>query len=417
MASWDAVLRDLYALASRGIEPGLERVREALGRIGDPQESFGVVHVAGTNGKGSTAKMIAEGIVDPGVRVGLFTSPHLHSLTERFVVDGQPVTRAELAVAWTELAPRIAHIPLTFFETITVLAFELFRARGVHIAVLETGLGGRLDATNIVERPIATAITRIALDHQSWLGDTLGMIAAEKAGIMKPGVPCVVGPQEPEVDAVIDEVAGALGAPLIRPRFDGRSSTLHVRWDPWISPLLSLHLAGDHQHENLAVAVGALFAIDEACLAIVDATRAADARWPGRAETIWGRPGFIFDVGHNPNGARALSAYLEQCEGGPGPWTLVFGAMKDKDYMAMLRALRPHVSHVILTSPKLGRAAEPERMAQAGDLIIADVAEAVDEAKKRCMPEGFVIVTGSTFVVAEARAKVLGVENDPPIAF
>lgn len=415
--SWATFLSELYALASRGIAPGLERVRAALGRIDDPQGAMRVVHVAGTNGKGSVARMIAEGIVDDDACVGLFTSPHLHSFTERFVVDGEPVDQETLIAAWAPLEPRIEGIPLTFFETITVLAFQLFRARGVTIAVIETGLGGRLDATNVVERPIVTAITRIALDHQAWLGDTIEEIAREKAGIMKAGVPCVVGPQVPEVDAVIAEVAASLGAPVVRPRFDGGQKALHVRYGEYVSPLLSVHLAGDHQHENVAVAVAALQAIDESCIALVDPVRAVNARWPGRVELIRGRPDLVFDVGHNPSAARALSAYLEKCHGGFDKWALVFGAMKDKDHRAMLAELRPHVNQVFLTTPKLGRAANPKRMAEAGDVVVPDVAEAMRQARELCMPEGLVIVTGSTFVVAEARAELLSVENDPLIAF
>lgn len=390
MSGYRRALGELYALAPKGIEPGLERVRAALERVGHPERAFDVVHIAGTNGKGSTARMIAEGIVDR--RVGLFTSPHLHSLTERFVVDGQPIERGELVAAWDDLRDRLHD--LTFFETVTVLAFEIFRRRGVEIAVLETGLGGRLDATNVVAQPRVTAITRIALDHQSWLGDDLASVAREKAGIIKERVACVIGAQDPEVEAVLCEVAARLGAPLTSPTFDGPE----------------LALAGAHQRENAAVALGALRVLREQGEEI-DEARALRAEWPGRLERC-GR--VLLDAAHNPSAAAALARHLDGLE--PGPRVLLFGAMRDKDWPAMLDLLRPHVSHVVLTAPELARAARPGEMSAPGDHVVDDPGAALDRARSLAGETGLVVVAGSIFLVAEVRARVLGVEGDPPIA-
>jgi len=404
--NWESLLRELYALSPRGIQPGLERVRAALAAVGDPQRAFGVVHVAGTNGKGSVAAMVARGIVEGPV--GLYTSPHLHSLTERFRVDGDPVDQADVIDAWDALRDRVADVPLSFFEAATVLAFELFRRRGVQIAVLETGLGGRLDATNVFDRPLVTAITRVALDHQAWLGDDLASIAGEKAGILRAGVPCVLAPQEAEVDAVIARRAAQLGTPLIRPTHEGPSEALCVEADDHVSSPLWLRLPGAHQRDNAAVAVGALWMLAERGFD-VDVGRAALAEHPGRLERV---DGALLDVAHNPDGARALAAHLEQ-NAHDGPFALVFGAMKDKDWPTMLATLRPHVQHVVLTRAKLERSADPVNLGDGS--VVEDVVDAV-AAAHALVPDGTVVVAGSAFVVAEARAAILGVPTDPPIA-
>lgn len=410
--AWRLLLEELYGLAPRGIQPGLARVRDALARVGNPERAFEVAHVAGTNGKGSVAAMIAQGVVDR--RVGLYTSPHLHSLTERFRVDGAPVGREVVLDAWAAIREPLAPVPLTFFEAVTVLAFEIFRRQGVALAVLETGLGGRLDATNVIERPLVTAITKIALDHQAWLGDDLGSIALEKAGILRAGVPCVVGLQRPEVDAALDARAAALGAPLLRPRHEGPSDALRILDAPYVSPHLSLGLAGEHQKDNAAVAVAALFVLEDAGVA-VDPQRAVRAPWPGRLERLGGRPEALLDVAHNPDGAAALARALDD-EPSSRPLVLVFGAMRDKDWPAMLALLRPRVEHVVLTAAALSRSEDPARMAAPGDRVEPDVAGALRAALELAGESGTVVVTGSAFVVAEARARLLGLDADPPIA-
>ncbi|MCA9606790.1 MAG: bifunctional folylpolyglutamate synthase/dihydrofolate synthase, partial [Myxococcales bacterium] len=273
-------------------------------------------------------------------------------------------------------------------------------------------LGGRLDATNVIERPLVTAITRIALDHQAWLGDDLAGIALEKAGILRPAVPCVVAPQVPEVDAALERRAASIGAPLVRSTHEGPSSALRVRDDARVSPPLSLGLAGDHQKDNAAVAVAALWVL-EACGVAVDVAHAVRAPWPGRLERIEGVPEVLLDVAHNPDGAVALARALAD---EPRTPVLVFGAMRDKAWTEMLSILRPAASHVVLTAAPLARSEAPERMAEPADRVVPDVAEAVSVARGLAGTEGLVVVTGSAFVVAAARAFLLGLESDPPIA-
>ena len=404
-SGWSALLTQLYGLSSRGIQPGLERVRAALAAAGDPQDAFEVVHVAGTNGKGSVVSMIAEGITDR--RVGRFTSPHLHSLTERFVVDGEPVSRRLVIETWDALREPLARTPLTFFEAATVLAFVIFERAEVQLAVVETGLGGRLDSTNVCGRVCLTALTRIALDHQAWLGDDLASIAKEKAGIMRPGVPCIVGPQEPAAESAILASAGAIGAPVVR--------ALPSSHEP-------LALDGAHQRENYAIASTALGELREQGVG-VDVSRAARATWPGRLERIDGQPELLLDIAHNPNAVAALAAHLSRLApprargGNAGAQVLVFGAMRDKDWARMLELLRPHFDAVVLTKASLERAREPAQMADRGELVEPDVETALNRARELASTGGRVVVTGSSFVVAEARACALELPRDPPIAF
>ncbi|MBX3274802.1 MAG: bifunctional folylpolyglutamate synthase/dihydrofolate synthase [Sandaracinaceae bacterium] len=411
-AAWRALLEELTRAVPRGIVPGLARVRAALAAIGEPAGAFDVVHVAGTNGKGSTCAMIAHGVTDR--RVGLYTSPHLHSLTERFRVDGAPLARERVREAWEAIRAPLAALDLTFFEAVTVLAFELFRREGVALAVLETGLGGRLDATNVIARPLVTALTRIALDHQAWLGDDLASIAFEKAGILRAGVPCVVGLQAPAADAVITRVAQELGAPLVRARCEGPAEALVVCAGARSSPPLALGLAGAHQRENAAVAVGVLGVLSERGVG-VDLARALEASWPGRLERLAGSPPVLVDGAHNPDGVAALGAHLDAAEPAR-PRVLVFGAMRDKEWPAMLGALRESTEHVVLTRAALARSEDPAQMAAPGDHVAPTVPEAVALARALAGPEGLVVVAGSLFVVAEARAAVLGIEGDPPVA-
>jgi dihydrofolate synthase/folylpolyglutamate synthase len=400
-SAYERTLRELYALSSRGIEPGLARVHAALALAGHPERRFEVVHVAGTNGKGSVSNAIFHGL---GGRVGLFTSPHLHALTERFRVRGvAPVGRADVADAWAALRPRL-EAPgaprLTFFETVTLLSFRIFAARGVEVVVLETGLGGRLDATNVIERPRCCAITRIGFDHQAFLGDDLPSIAREKAGILKPGVPCVLAPQRPEARAVVAARAAEVGAPLVH------ADPERVSVAPSLAP---------HQRENAAVAAAALRLLEEGGLA-VDVPRALAAPWPGRLETIRRRGHtFLLDAAHNPDGAAALARHLERL---PGRRVLIFGAMADKDWPAMLASLRPAVDAVVFAASPLSRAERPAAFAARFDgTVAADLDDALAKAEALAPdPEDRIVAAGSIFLMAEIRARLLGLEADPPIA-
>jgi dihydrofolate synthase/folylpolyglutamate synthase len=410
---YERALTELLALAPRGVEPGLARVEAALELALHPERTFPTVHVAGTNGKGSVSAMIAEGLRAAGHRVGLYTSPHLATLTERVRVDGEPISRETFARAYDEVRGAIASPeapPLTFFEAVTVVA--LHAMRGVDIAVLEVGLGGRLDATNVVT-PRCCAITRIGIDHTSWLGPDLASIAFEKAGILKPGVPAVIAPQRAEARAVIEREAASRGAPLIHVGEDilleARGSAIVVRGAATIEAIPRLR--GAHQHDNCAVAAGVLWALEQGGLRADVRAAIEDVKWPGRLETIGP---FLFDAAHNADGCAALAAYLA---GDPRPRVLLFGAMADKEWPAMLALLGPHVREIVYTAPPLARALDPALLAQGGPPghVARDVDGAIELAR-RLAGDGEIVVAGSMYLMGLVRAKVLGIEPDPPIA-
>ncbi|MCZ7679865.1 MAG: bifunctional folylpolyglutamate synthase/dihydrofolate synthase [Sandaracinaceae bacterium] len=404
--SYEEVLAELYALSARGIEPGLERMRAALARAGHPERDVCVVHVAGTNGKGSVSAMVATGLAAAGHRVGLYTSPHLTTLTERVrVMGGPPIERADVADGWARLrgaligegAPR-----LTFFEALTVLALELFRGRGLDVVVLEVGLGGRLDATNVFERPLACAITRIGIDHTGFLGSDLASIAREKAGILRAGVPAVIGPQREEARLAIEREASRVGAPL-RWAEPGRVARAG----------LSPRLPGAHQRENAAIALGVLEALSEQGLSADPRAAVEEVEWPGRLERVEANGPFLLDAAHNADGCEALAAHLASR---PRRRVLVFGAMADKDWRAMLAILRPHVDAVVCAAPPLSRAERPEVIAAACGGHPAEHARHAVALARELAGDDEVVVAGSIYLMGEIRGLLLGLEADPPIA-
>lgn len=421
--SYDAAREALYALVPRGVVLGLEPVRSALAALGNPQRCAPALHIAGTNGKGSVAAMVEHGLLAAGRRVGLYTSPHLHRFSERVRIDGRPADEAALAEsAWTVLdaIERGTLARLTFFEATTVMAWLLFASAGVDTVVLEVGLGGRLDATNVCE-PSATAITRIALDHEAMLGGTIASIASEKAGILKPGVACVLGPDlaSGEAREVIERNAARVGAPLLdAPAFRvlARSplGRLRVRIELGAEPVeADLSLPGEHQAGNAAVAAALL---DLAGVSREQIRAGLEgARWPGRLERIGS---MLFDAAHNPDGAAALATALASMPGEPSARALVMGVSSDKNWRAMLDTLAPYFppQKRFFCAASLRRAEQPERLAHyAGGEACGSVGEAVARAKASVLPHGWVVVCGSIFVVAEARARELGIEQDPPV--
>jgi dihydrofolate synthase / folylpolyglutamate synthase len=417
----------LYGLEPRGIRLELDRMRAALALRGDPHLEVPVVHVAGSNGKGSVAAMVAAGLARAGYRTGLYTSPHLHRFVERVRVDGRPVRQEEVTRGVRRLRRTLdgADAPeLTFFEATTLLAFELFRDRGCDVAVLEVGLGGRLDATNVVASPAVCAITRLALEHTARLGTTLEAIAGEKAGILKAGVPVAVGVREPGARRVVGERARSLGAPVAWIDQDfavegGEGRHVAVRVGERHLGDLPLPLAGAHQRDNVAIAVAALVLLGDRGFPVHDrAIREglSDTRWPGRLETLRGRPPVLLDASHNPDGCAALGAHLDALPT-RGRRVLVFGAMEDKDHQAMLAAFDGRVSERIYAEPALRRAVSAQALTHIRPGRVApDVARAVAWAKEAAGPQGLVVVAGSVFVMAEARAHLLGRRTDPPIA-
>lgn len=433
--TYEETLAWLYGLAPRGIRLELDRMRAACALARDPQRSLAVIHVAGTNGKGSTSAMIERIARASGLRTGLYTSPHLHSFRERVRVDGAPIEAAEIAERARSLRALLAGPsapPLTFFELTTLLAFGAFADRALDLVVLEVGLGGRFDATNVIERPEVSVITHVDLDHQAYLGSTLSAIAAEKVGIVRAGVPVVHAGDAPlerrevSVDALIDARARALSAPSIAL---GRELALERDGERWAVTLgarrvagLTLGLRGPHQARNAALAVGAVLSFAErgarrTGLAITDeAVRAGvrDVAWPGRLEPIT-RDGvhYLLDAAHNPDGARALAADLAG-RARERPRVLVFGAMADKDWREELAILAPLVDAIVTVAPALARAERAEVLARhVGGHAASSVADGLEDASRRAGAAGLVVVCGSIFLLAEARARLLGIEQEP----
>jgi dihydrofolate synthase / folylpolyglutamate synthase len=423
-------LARLYSLAKRGARRGLDPIREACAAEGDPQDRVASVHVAGTNGKGSVAASIESIARAAGLRTGMYTSPHLMRFAERIRIDGAPIADDLLARHLTSVLDR--HPSLTFFEVATLAAFQIFYEARVELAVLEVGLGGRLDATNAVSRPRATAITSISYDHTDLLGDTIESIAGEKAGILKPGVPLVTGPLPRAAATVIEARAQELGAAPIWRVGDEIGYTAHgehlvVQGPVGRSISVTPSLQGAHQRANAAVAVGMSWLLRSPPsgippLAIEDVAIArgvASVRWPGRLETIATPDGSVLlDGAHNEEGARALADALDRRS---GPHALVFGAMGDKAWGTMVRMLaKKFVArfYVAPTAEGAGRtAADPQalRALDPSGVVVDSVDDALAAARVAVGPEGTVVVAGSLYLVGEARAILLGEPRDPQV--
>jgi dihydrofolate synthase / folylpolyglutamate synthase len=392
-----AALTALYARVPLGMRLGLEPMRLACARAGHPERSFPAVHVTGTNGKGSTCAMVESIARASGMRTGLYTSPHLCRFAERIRVDGAPIDDAAL----TRVLERALALgpDLSFFETATLAAFLTFQEQEIELGVIEVGIGGRLDATNVLTAPRCTAITRVALDHQDRLGETLEEIAREKAGIAKPGVPLFLGPMTARARDAIAEVAAAAGARV-------------VELDSSLPPEAAVSRDAAYQRENARMAwhIGAQLGIPEE--AIVRGL--AQATWPGRFERIDAADGpWLLDGAHNPDGARALVHALRGVE---RPGALIFGALADKAWREMLPLLAELPCPRFYVAPRGRAPAEPIELAKALPGTPApSLAEALVLARAVAGP-ALVVVSGSLFLVGEARARLLGLPEDPPVA-
>lgn len=410
MISYPDSVRFLYALGNeiKTAKLGLERIRAVLDALGNPQRAPRVVHVAGTNGKGSTCAMIEAGLRAGGVRTGLFTSPHLIEPTERIQIGGMAVTPDQFQQAFNVVHEAAETLDLdchpTYFETVTAMGFWLFRELGVETAVVEVGLGGRLDATNVVE-PALTAITPIDFDHETYLGHTLEAIAWEKAGILKPGVPAIFARQRPEAAVVLEARAAELGVPVKHaedfPVFD-----LEIDARGSCFSGIRVPLAGEHQIENAITAALALQSLGFSAGGI------AEARWPGRLEHVSPNPDVILDGAHNPAGARALARYLERFYADRKLW-LIYGAMRDKAVEEIGGILFPLADELILTAPDYSRALRPEALQEIAGRgrIAASIEEAIKMAA--AAPDDVMVITGSLFVVGEARALMMRRPTQP----
>jgi dihydrofolate synthase/folylpolyglutamate synthase len=412
-----------------GMKFGLETMRALVAEMGHPEREFPSLLVAGTNGKGSVVAYCDAALRASGLRTGRYTSPHLVRVNERIAVDGRDVADRDLADAVRavrEAAERLVRRRVlrahpTFFEVLTAAAFAHFRRRRVDVALLEVGLGGRLDATNVAD-PVASAIVSIDFDHEVYLGRTLAAIAGEKAGVMRAGRATVVGPLPDEALQAVRRHAGAVGARVVEATRGATFAVGHGR-ERSAPPPLDLRtpsrrypkvtpLPGAHQRHNLLVAIRLLEEAKAEGIP-VDLRRVAGAvartRWPGRLERVAGNPPLVLDGAHNPAGARSLAVHLE---GGP-PAVLLFGAMGDKDVPGLARELFPLATDIVLTRPRVSRAATPDEIARRASPLAdrarlePSVARALRLARRLARARGPgtpVVVAGSLYLVGAVKA-------------
>jgi len=420
------VLDRLHALETFGIKLGLENISRLCAALDHPERQFVSLHVAGTNGKGSVTAFTHAALLAAGIRAARYTSPHLVDLRERFVIGHEPVDAETLNRVGTDVLDAADRLlangdlaaPPTFFEATTAIAFELFRRARVEVAVVEVGLGGRFDATNVVAPPVG-AITSIALDHQQHLGNTLREIAIEKAGIIKPGMAIVTGTLPPEAEGPIADAAAARGASLIRAADGCTVTTTFVDGRPRIAVQtpadhygpVTLGLRGEHQVGNALVAIRLLEASRQRGVQVPrDAIQRglSDAEWPARLEVLplgAGRA-VLLDAAHNVEGASSLARYLARWH--PDRPPLVFAVMSDKDVDGILRALLPVTSTIVATTATTPRAMAPEAIVarvraidpQREVIVEPDADAAVQRAFAR---RDFACVAGSIYLVGAVR--------------
>jgi len=417
------------------LEPSLDRIRAFTELLGDPQRAYPVIHLTGTNGKTSTSRMIDTLLRATELRTGRFTSPHVERLGERICIDGQPLTDEELVRAFNDVAP-YTHLvdesepyPLSFFETIVGMAYAAFADAPVDVAVVEVGLGGSWDATNVADGTVAVVLP-VAVDHATYLGERPVQIAVEKAGIIKPGATAVIARQQPDVEELLLTRAAEVGATVVREGVDfgvrsraaavgGQVVTLDSLRRTYDDLFLPLH--GAHQAQNAAVALAAVeaFAGDRPLDPELVAAAFSQVTSPGRLEVVRRSPTIVLDAAHNPLGATATAAALEDSFAFD-PLVGVVGVMADKDHEGVLAAFEPHLAHVVITQNSTHRALPAEELAEVAREIYGDdrvtvvprLADAIDVATGiaesgdtgSSLSSGAVLVTGSVVTVGEARA-------------
>jgi dihydrofolate synthase/folylpolyglutamate synthase len=406
----------------------LENITILAERLGRPDRAYPSAHIAGTNGKGSTAAFLESILRHAGFRTGLNTSPHLEKINERIRINGEEISDQAFAETFTNIHERIEELLAagklrahpTYFECVTAMAFEYFARERVEFAVFEVGLGGRLDATNILS-PLVTIITRIDFDHENFLGHSLKEIASEKAGILKPGVPLVLSGQRPEAREVILARARILGCPVIEPaqifRVDqesiqeGRVHAHVIDTDSWKIFELTPSLPGRFQLENALNALAAAQLLQNRGFQIPDIAITqgiANTVWPGRLEKLQFAPDVYLDGAHNPSAARELAHFLEQNFAGRKIW-LIYAALRDKAVDEVAGLLFPHAAEVIFTAPRTSRAVSAAQLAEiaghhaARFSVIPDAERAFEQALAHAAPEDAIFITGSLYLVGQLR--------------
>jgi dihydrofolate synthase/folylpolyglutamate synthase len=413
MLTYEETLDFLYHLEVERMDLKLERVVEALRRCGSPHLRFPSLHVAGTNGKGSTASFLYSMLSVAGYRVGLFTSPHLVDFCERIRLGKRQISRDEVIEGVAEIRAIVepAGIHLTPFEMMTALAFTAFARAQVDVAVVEVGLGGRLDATNVLS-PLVSVITSIGLDHQAYLGPTLAHIAREKGGIIKAGTPVVIGRMDEESFLILREIAEERKSPSVcygkdfTVQSNAQGGIDYQGWS-WQLPDMRVGLRGRFQHDNAAVGLAALevihstLPVPEPCLR----SGLASASWPGRLEVVSERPCVILDGAHNPQAMETLHAALPEILQGRRAKVL-FGVMRDKDWRAMVPFLAEIASEIVVTRVQQPRAEDPEVLREAlaplrPTWVRMDARAACQQLMAEAKADEAVVVCGSLFLVGE----------------
>jgi dihydrofolate synthase/folylpolyglutamate synthase len=426
--AYNTCLNAMYSLRRFGIKLGLSTIRKIFKELGNPQDHFGCIHVAGTNGKGSIASGIASILKAAGYRTGLYTSPHLVTFNERIAINGRHISNARVVAAY-EAVKHVHHGSRepTFFEFATAMALYDFDREGVDWAVIETGMGGRLDATNIV-RPAVSIISNLSLEHQDYLGNTLAQIAGEKGGIIKSGAPVVTGVRQPGALSILKDIAATKSTPVYRLGKDFRVRRksgdvftffgIHNQW-----PDMKTSLMGRHQVDNAAISLAACELLNRAGATISEKNcrqGLSELHWPGRLEIVCESPRIILDGAHNLVAARKLAAFLAQ-ETDQRPITMVIGILDDKPYKAMLSALVPVTQKVIFTRPKIDRGLPPETLyteaRQYGKAIslLPDVHQAVQQAVNQAAPDDVICIAGSLYVVGEAKVSLARILPSKPL--
>ena len=419
--SYQSTLNSMYSLRRFGIKMGLATIRKILAGLGNPQNSYNCIHVAGTNGKGSVASSLASILHQAGYKTGLYTSPHLVRFNERIQVNNRPITNKNVMASYhiIKKAHHGGREP-TFFEFATVMAFHEFASQNVDWAVIETGMGGRLDATNII-RPKVSIITNISLEHRDYLGDTLEQISGEKAGIIKYRTPVITGIRQPKALAVVKKKAAEKSAPLycfgrdfkVRRNAGG---TFAYHGIEATMRQLQTGLSGRHQVDNAALVLATCEMLNKKGAKIsMNQTKAGllKNRWPGRLEVVATKPRIILDGAHNFIAARNLGRFLSR-NYEDRKITMIIGILDDKPYNAMLKCLLPTAHRVILTQAKINRAMEPQRLEPIAKKIIPNVKiltgvkQALDHAIKTTPKKDIICVAGSLYVVGEAKEALEG---------
>ncbi len=439
--SYSETIDYLYNLQKHGIKFGLDNINILMSALDNPHKSFSAVHVAGTNGKGSTSAIIASILQAGGLKVGLFTSPHLVSFTERIKIDGEEITEAEVVSLTEEIRLKVESLKLkvkifepTFFEVVTAMAMLYFKRKEVDIAVIEVGMGGRLDATNIIV-PEVSVITNISYDHKEFLGNTLREIANEKAGIIKEGVPVVISYQEPEAMEVIEKKVKEKGSELYTYGRDFSSvlkkedlTGIYFDYHSYHATRYTLHalhlpLIGEHQLQNASVAIKAVELLSKRLAShfslftfhfIRDGL--SNLKWPGRLELIKEDTPILIDGTNNPSAAVVLSKKKKKIFLGKYRIIMVFGIMGDKDIGGIMKPLLPLASEIILTAPQYERAASPQRLADVSASLgftdvritqsVKDAIEMATNPSPVTRHSSLIVVTGSFYTIGEAKEAI-----------